>query len=194
MSATCYSLQSANQASNASIEKTPFAIRLWTVTTGQTNPAAVRRATDPTTSGINTSWSRRLGVRGSTSVPFRSRKTARRMERLSPDRALLNETDRSQAERQLVVVICRGILRAWVDHSFREFDWAIGNGVLNRRRKISTTVRPCGVSHDYSCGGSWPSGRPVSTKAFSRANCPRNTLSTTVARSRKPPARKPPTA
>ncbi len=38
-----------------------------------------------------------------------------------------------------------------------------------------------------------PSGRPVSTNAFSRASCPRSTPSTTVGMSRKPPARKPPT-
>jgi hypothetical protein len=71
--------------SNSFRVRRPFAIRLWAVTTGRMNPAAVRRATDPTTSGISTSWFRRSGLSGSTRVPFKSRKTACRIDRFVAD-------------------------------------------------------------------------------------------------------------
>src|SRR5215469_5651195 len=53
-------------------------MRLCTVITGQTKPAADSLATASTTPGINVISSSRLGFNGSTSVPAKSKNTPRR--------------------------------------------------------------------------------------------------------------------
>ena len=69
----------ANQVWKSAIENSPFAMRLCTVTTGQTKPAAVSLATASATPGIKVSSSSRSCFRGSTRVPFKSRNTPRRL-------------------------------------------------------------------------------------------------------------------
>lgn len=60
-------------------------MRLCTVTTGQTKPAAVSLATASATPGIKVSSSSRSCFRGSTRVPFKSRNTPRRLISLLSD-------------------------------------------------------------------------------------------------------------